>query len=63
MNTLRPVRLKLSWMQWPKGHLFTAMPAAQAQLMVAGGQAEYADREVKASPINRMMRAAGRKRA
>lgn len=56
MNTLKPVRLKLAWQSWPKGHVFTSMPAAQAQHMVAAGQAEYADEQVKASPADRMMR-------
>lgn len=59
MNTLRPVRLKLAWQSWPKGHVFTAMPAAQAQHMVSAGQAEYDDEQVKGSPVDRMMRPAG----
>lgn len=57
MNTLKPVRLKHAWQEWPKGHVFTAMPAAQAQVMVAAGQAEYATKEMSA-PVDRMMRPA-----
>ncbi len=60
MNTLKPVRLKIAWQQWPKGHVFTAMPAAQAQHMIAAGQAEYATEVVSAAPADRMMRPARR---
>jgi hypothetical protein len=70
MNTLKLVRLKHAWQQWPKGHVFTAMPAAQAQHMIAAGQAEYveddpvteapradyADTQIAAAPADRMMR-------
>lgn len=56
MNTLRPVRLRLAWQHYPKGHVFTAMPAAQAQLMVQAGQAEYVTKDVPAAPADRMMR-------
>jgi hypothetical protein len=56
MNTLKPVRLLRAWQQWPKGHIFTTMPAAQAQHMVAAGQAEYATEDIPASPADRMMR-------
>lgn len=38
---MRPVRLRHAWQEWSKGHVFTAMPAAQAQAMVEAGQAEY----------------------
>ena len=55
MNTLKPVRLKLAWQGWPKGHIFTAMPAAQAQHMVAAGQCEYVTAAM-ASPVDRMIR-------
>lgn len=40
---MRPVRLRQAWRFWPKGHLFLEMSAAQAELMVRAGQAEYAD--------------------
>lgn len=40
---MRPVRLRSAWRFWPKGHLFLEMSAAQAELMVRAGQAEYAD--------------------
>lgn len=63
MNTLRPIELTRAWMSWPKGHVFTAMPAAQAQLMVDGGQARYADKDIARSPLNRMMKPPVRKRA
>ena len=56
MNTLKPVCLKLAWQGWPKGHVFTAMPAAQAQHMVAAGQCEYLTEDIPASPVDRMMR-------
>ena len=56
MNTLKQVRLTLAWQSWPKGHVFTAMPAAQAQLMVTVGQAEYVTEDIAASPVDRMMR-------
>lgn len=56
MNTLKPVRLKLAWQHWPKGHVFTAMPAAQAQHMVAAGQCEYVTEDIPAAPVDRMMR-------
>jgi len=55
MNTLKLVRLKLAWQGWPKGHVFTTMPAAQAQVMIAAGQAEYATQDMPA-PVDRMMR-------
>lgn len=61
MNTLKPVRLKHAWQAWPKGHVFTAMPAAQAQVMIAAGQAEYCT-EPMPSPADRMMRPARAKR-
>lgn len=62
MNTLKPVRLKIAWGQWSKGHVFTEMSAGQAEVMVARGIAEYATQDI-ASPVNRMMapvRRAGR---
>ena len=49
------VRLKLAWSSWPKGHVFTDMPAGQAQVMVARGLAEYCDEQVKAAPVTRVM--------
>lgn len=55
MNTLRPVRLKSAWQHWPKGHVFSAMPAAQAEHMIAAGQAEYLSAVMRA-PADRMMR-------
>lgn len=58
MNTLKPVRLKLAWRHWPKGHVFTAMPAAQAQHMIAAGQAEYLNENIPSAPLDRMMRPA-----
>lgn len=57
MNTLKPVRLKIAWQGWPKDHVFTAMPAAQAQVMIAAGQAEYLTTPM-AAPVDRMMRPA-----
>jgi len=57
MNTLKPVRLRYAWQHWPKGHVFTAMPATQAQHMIAAGQAEYFDEAISAAPVNRMMKA------
>ena len=51
------VRLKLAWSCWSKGHVFTDMPAGQAQVMVARGLAEYCDEQVKAAPVNREMNA------
>ena len=56
MNTLRPVRLKIAWQQWPKGHVFREMPAAQAQHMIAAGQVEYLTEDIPAAPNDRMMR-------
>lgn len=55
---MKHVRLKLAWQTWPKGYVFTAMPAAQAQVMVERGMAEYCDEEIKFAPVDRMMRAA-----
>lgn len=49
------VRLKLAWSSWSKGHVFTDMPAGQAQVMVARGLAEYCDEQVKAAPVTRAM--------
>ena len=51
------VRLKLAWSSWPKGHVFTDMPAGQAQVMVARGLAEYCDEQIEAAPVTRMMTA------
>ena len=51
------VRLKLAWSSWSKGHVFTDMPAGQAQVMVARGLAEYCDEQVKAAPVTREMNA------
>lgn len=51
------VRLKLAWSQWPKGHVFTDMPAGQAQVMVARGLAEYCDKQIEAAPVTRDMNA------
>lgn len=51
------VRLKLAWSTWPKGYVFTDMPAGQAQVMVARGLAEYCDEQVKAAPVTREMNA------
>src|SRR4051812_30382404 len=48
MNTLKPVRLRQAWQGWPKGHVFTAMSAAQAQYMVAAGQCEYVTKDFPA---------------
>jgi hypothetical protein len=56
MNTQKPVRLTRGWQSWPKGHVFTDMPAAQAQHMVEAGQAEYATEDMAVSPVDRMMR-------
>ncbi len=63
MNTLKPVRLLHAWQFYPKGFVFTAMPAAQAQVMVEAGQAEYvptgaAAEKALTSPVDRMMRPA-----
>jgi hypothetical protein len=58
MNTQRPVRLKIAWGPWSKGHVFTAMTNGQAQIMIQRGIAEYATAVVPASPVNRMMTAA-----
>lgn len=52
---MKRVRLKIPWDQWSKGHVFTAMPAAQAEMMVAAGQAEYVT-EAMSAPVDRMMR-------
>lgn len=57
------VRLRLAWQSWPKGHVFTEMPAAQAEVMVATGRAEYVRDEPAVSaampaPVDRMMRPA-----
>lgn len=52
---MRHVRLRQAWQHWPKGHVFTAMPAAQAQVMVGAGQAEYVTEDLPA-PVGRMMR-------
>ena len=54
MNTLRPVRLKIAWGQWPKGWVFTAMPNSQSSEMVRLGTAEYVV-EALESPMNRAM--------
>lgn len=51
------VRLKLAWSSWSKGHVFTDMPAGQAQVMVARGLAEYCDEQVKAAPVTRVLNA------
>lgn len=51
------VRLLFAWQQWSKGHVFTAMPATQAEVMVRAGQAEYVDRQAP-SPLNRMLSSA-----
>ncbi len=61
MNTQKQVRLRIPWQQWSKGHVFTAMPAAQAEVMVRAGQAEYVTGDM-ASSANRMMSAPVRKR-
>lgn len=65
----RPVRLRQAWQCWPKGHIFTEMPAAQAQHMVAAGQAEYIDAptiyphvSMQTPPADRMMRSHRRRR-
>lgn len=55
------VRLKVGWQQWSKGHVFTDMPAAQAQVMVEAGQAEYLTEDLR-SPVNRMMASPMQKR-
>jgi len=58
------IRMKQAWQQYPAGHVFAAgcgMPAAQRQMMVWGGQAEYVGEPVEA-PANRMMVAAPAKR-
>jgi hypothetical protein len=55
MNTLKPVQLRIAWQGWPKGHVFTAMPAAQAQYMIQAGQAQYVTTPMP-SPEDRMMR-------
>ena len=62
------VRLKIAWQFWPKGHVFDAMPAAQAQVMVAAGQAEYVADEPAPPPrptgyVDRQARPARRRRA
>lgn len=49
------VRLKLAWSSWPKGHVFTDMPAGQAQVMVARGLAEYCDEQIESVPVTREM--------
>ena len=57
MTTLKPVRLKMAWSQWSKGHVFTAMPGGQARTLIDRGIAEYVTEDVKAAPINRMLTA------
>lgn len=56
MNTLRPVRLRIAWQDYAKGHVFTAMPAASAQDLVQRGLAEYVEREIDRAPVDRMLR-------
>lgn len=59
MNTLRPVRLKIAWGDWSKGHVFTAMSAGQAEVMVKRGMAEYATEMVAVSPVTRAVKRVG----
>lgn len=37
------IRLKRSWSNWPKGHVFADMPAAQRQHLIENGFAEVVD--------------------
>lgn len=56
------VRLKIAWSSWSKGHVFTDMPAGQAQVMVARGLAEYCDEQIEAAPVTRALLATKPKR-
>jgi hypothetical protein len=53
------VRLKKSWGQWSKGHIFTDMPGGQARTLIARNIAEElpaAKAKSMTSPVDRMMR-------
>ncbi len=52
------VRLKMSWGQWSKGHVFSEMPGGQARTLIARNIAEEVPTVARAmdAPINRMMR-------
>lgn len=55
MSPRREVRLKIAWQHWAKGHVFTAMPAGQAEVLIQRGIAEYVTTPIK-SPVDRMLR-------
>jgi hypothetical protein len=55
------VRLKKSWGQWSKGHVFPDMPGGQARTLIARGLAEELPApmimpKAMPSPVDRMMR-------
>lgn len=57
MKTPRPVRLLKPWGMYSKGYVFTEMGGGVATTLIERGLAEYADEQVKASPVDRMMQA------
>ena len=61
------IRLKMSWGQWSKGHVFADMPGGQARTLIARGLAEEivdeTDKAIISAPVDRMMRAGRRMRA
>lgn len=55
------VRLKKSWSQWSKDHVFADMPGGQARTLIARGIAEEvvqsdSMQRVMTAPADRMMR-------
>lgn len=58
---VRPVRLKMPWLGWSVGHVFTEMAPGQARDMIRANMAEYAD-EPTNGYVHRMMEPIKRKR-
>jgi hypothetical protein len=50
------IKLLRAWQFFPKGHVIPDMPAAQAQMMVANGMAEYVKAAAR-SPVREVLRA------
>jgi hypothetical protein len=50
------VKLLRAWQFFSKGHVIPDMPAAQAQMMVANGMAEYV-KETARSPVRAVLTA------
>jgi hypothetical protein len=57
MRTPRPIRLLKPWGVYAPGQVFTEMGLGVATTLIERGLAEYADVQVKASPVDRMMQA------